>query len=248
MNDSGFSLKQGSFEGPLDLLLSLVEERKLFVNEVSLADVTDDFIAYLEREGNVHMRETASFVLTASTLLLIKARSLLPQLSLTDEESSSIHDLEERLRQLADIHHKMALLAPLVSTAPLFARDYHADGRVVFAPPMNLRVLLFPQILIDLFARLPQFANAGAKTIVKAIVSLESVMQSLADRIEKGMGLSFKSLSNDTHTKEGRGHAIISFLALLELVKRGMVLAKQGNHWGDIQMESTTVATPRYGN
>lgn len=246
--NTNFQIKQGTFEGPLDLLLSLVEERKLFVNEVSLATVADDFIAYLEREGSVHIRETASFVLTASTLLLIKARSLLPQMTFTDEESASIHDLEDRLRQLADIHHKRALLAPLVGASPLYSRDYHHSSEVVFAPPRTgFALAQLPQTLRDIFARLPQMAKEMQKTAIKTVVSLETVMQSLADRIEKGMKLSFKTLSQNTGTKEGRGTAIVSFLALLELVKRGMVLAQQVGHFDDIQMESAKVGLPHYG-
>lgn len=247
MVNSGFCLKRGDFEGPLDLLLTLVEERKLFVNEVSLASVTDDFIAYLEREDSVHIRETASFVLTASTLLLIKARSLLPKMTLTDEESASIHDLEERLRQLALVHHKMELLIPLVGKSPLFGRDYHDNRIAVFAPPKELLPSTLVVLLKEILSKLPSIGRDVQKASVKSIISLESVMQSLAERIEKGMRLSFKSISRNTSTKEGRGTAIVSFLALLELIKRGMILAQQVNHFDDIQMESTNVKLPHYG-
>jgi len=94
---SSYTVKTGVFEGPLDLLLDLVTKRKLFVNDVSLAQVTDDFIKYLEEHEEFPIGESAEFIVVASTLMLIKSRSLLPMIKLTDEEEESIHDLEDRL-------------------------------------------------------------------------------------------------------------------------------------------------------
>src|ERR1041384_5079208 len=92
-----YTVKTSVFEGPLDLLLDLVTKRKLFVNDVSLAQVTDDFIKYLEEHEEFPMGESAEFILVASTLMLIKSRSLLPMIKLTEEEEESIHELEDRL-------------------------------------------------------------------------------------------------------------------------------------------------------
>ena len=73
-----FTVKTQSFEGPLDLLLDLIEKRKLFINDISLVKVTDDFIAHVRQFENLPMAESAHFILVASTLLLIKSKSLLP--------------------------------------------------------------------------------------------------------------------------------------------------------------------------
>src|SRR3990167_9179602 len=93
-----FKIKTDIFEGPLDLLLSLIEKRKLLINEISLSKVADDFIGYLKTHESFPIAKTAHFILVASTLLLIKSKSLLPSLELTEEESASIEDLELRLR------------------------------------------------------------------------------------------------------------------------------------------------------
>ena len=96
-----FSVKTSVFEGPLDLLLELINKRKLFVSDVSLARVTDDFICYIEQYESAGRRipiaESAEFIMVASTLMLVKSRSLLPGLRLTEEEEESISDLEQRL-------------------------------------------------------------------------------------------------------------------------------------------------------
>ena len=85
-----FTVKTKDFEGPLDLLLDLIEKRKFFINDLSLAKVTDDFIAHIQQFENLPMGESAHFILVASTLLLIKSRSLLPQLNLTEEEQTDL--------------------------------------------------------------------------------------------------------------------------------------------------------------
>src|SRR3989344_4796688 len=98
-----YTVKTTVFEGPLDLLLELVTKRKLFVNDVSLSEVTDDFILYLEKHDEFPIGESAEFIVVASTLMLIKSRSLLPMIELSDEEEESIHDLENRLALYARV-------------------------------------------------------------------------------------------------------------------------------------------------
>ena len=75
---SEYRVKTGSFEGPLELLLNLVESRKLFINEISLAGVTDDFLSYARALPKNDLAELTSFLSVAATLILVKSRSLLP--------------------------------------------------------------------------------------------------------------------------------------------------------------------------
>ena len=98
METETYQIKTGSFEGPFGLLLSLVEERKLFINEISLAQVTEDYLKYISTLNKKNHIEISSFIVVAATLILIKSKSLIPSLNLTDEEKSDIHNLEERLR------------------------------------------------------------------------------------------------------------------------------------------------------
>ncbi|HPI82416.1 MAG TPA: segregation/condensation protein A, partial [Candidatus Paceibacterota bacterium] len=99
---SPYNLKTDKFEGPLELLLSLIEDRKFFVNEISLASVTDDYLKYIkslsEIDNDEKINNISSFILTAATLILVKSRSLLPNISLTEDEKENINDLELRLK------------------------------------------------------------------------------------------------------------------------------------------------------
>ncbi|MEK7068247.1 MAG: segregation/condensation protein A [Patescibacteria group bacterium] len=91
------TIKTSVYEGPLELLLELIERRKLLINDISLSQVADDFISYVNTHPELPVGEVAEFISLASTLLLIKSRSLLPTLNLTDEESRDIKQLEYRL-------------------------------------------------------------------------------------------------------------------------------------------------------
>src|SRR4051794_29176459 len=90
-------VKTPVYEGPLDLLLELIEKRKLLINDISLAAVTDEYIAKINSLSELPVGETADFIALAATLLLIKSRSLLPTLALSGEEERDIKELEYRL-------------------------------------------------------------------------------------------------------------------------------------------------------
>src|ERR1035437_6794426 len=98
MLDNSFKIKTEIFEGPLDLLLSLIEKRKLLINDIALSKVADDYIMYLQNQENFPMKDTADFLVIASTLLLIKSRSLLPGMEISEEEQYDINELEARLK------------------------------------------------------------------------------------------------------------------------------------------------------
>jgi segregation and condensation protein A len=98
MREDLYKVKTDIYEGPLEVLLVLIEQRKLLINDISLTQVADDFLEYLQAKEDFPVEETASFVLIASTLLLLKSKSLLPSLELSEEEVESVDELEKRLK------------------------------------------------------------------------------------------------------------------------------------------------------
>ncbi|MDE2038079.1 MAG: segregation/condensation protein A [Patescibacteria group bacterium] len=238
-----FTVKTQSFEGPLDLLLDLIEKRKLFVSDVSLAKVTDDFIGYVGRAGAMPMGESAHFILVASTLLLIKSRSLLPDLALTQEEQGDIRDLETRLKIYQRIKDASAQVKTLFGADMIFGKSQAPAIRPVFAPDPAFtleRALASVRSLID---RLPKTERLPQVT-VKKVVSLEETIASLAERIQSQLKLSFRQFASG-HKGEKVG-VIVSFLAMLELVKNGVLHVTQDAAFGDITMETRDVGVPRY--
>src|SRR3989338_7586724 len=95
-----FSIETEIYSGPLEALLNLIEERKLPISQINLAEVTDAYLAYVEKLPELPLGETAQFILVASTLLLIKSRTLLPTLTLSDDERESVQELEDVIKQV----------------------------------------------------------------------------------------------------------------------------------------------------
>src|SRR3989344_6417005 len=129
-----YTVKTEAFEGPLDLLLELVTKRKLFVNDVSLSQVTDDFISYIDQHEEFPISESAEFILGASTLMLIKSRSLLPMLQLTEEEEESIHELENRLAIYAKVKELAGGLKAIFGTSIIFEKEARKSDIITFSP------------------------------------------------------------------------------------------------------------------
>src|SRR3990167_6566084 len=127
-----FVVSTQNFTGPLEALLNLIEERRLPISDISLANVTDTYLAYVEKLPSLPLGETAQFVLVASTLLLIKSRTLLPSLSLTEEERESVEELERRLARYA-----------LVRKAARGLRKEWGSQPLVFAKRAPLRTPVF---------------------------------------------------------------------------------------------------------
>lgn len=229
--ETAFTVKAGEFEGPLDLLLSLVEERKMLVSDVSLAQVADDFLAYLQTHVALPVGQAAHFIVVAATLLLIKSRSLLPVLSLTEEEEGDVKDLERRLalyQAVRDAARRMGTL-----THRMFFGSGARIADPVFVPPKDLSLASLGEAAARILQNAPTEALARDETVVNTVVSLEDMMTRLADRIEKAMQMTFRDFAG---SPEDKRELVVSFLAMLELVKRGLLLVEQPDSFGDITM------------
>ncbi len=244
--ESAYQVKTGSFEGPLDLLLELVTERKLFVNDVSLAEVTDDFIHYLEGQNDFPLGESAEFILIASTLMLIKSRSLLPQIILTQEEEESIHDLENRLVVYARVRELAGLLKGIFGQKIIFEKGDRKNEVVIFSPDSKTDVASLSLALDRVLMSLPK-KDILPKVLVKKVVSLEEMMARLSERISQASRFSFRDFHGVTEalTRENKVSIIVGFLAMLELVKRGAIRVSQEGA-GEIEIESESVGLPNY--
>lgn len=245
-----YHVKTEQFEGPLDLLLSLIEKRKLFIGDFALAKVADDYIAHIRRFEAFPMNDVANFLLIASTLVLIKSKSILPQLDLTQEEESDIDDLKRRLamyelfRTLAE-HIKKNFGKKLI-----FEQSGRAEVQPVFAPDQRLSVATLSQSMREVIAALPKKVVLP-KATVKKVVSIEEMMERLSKRVTSALKTSFSQFSRYEKgravPRAERVEIIVSFLAMLELVKQGVVEVLQHEDFGDIDIETQTFQTPSYG-
>ncbi|PCI90500.1 hypothetical protein COB18_00210 [Candidatus Kaiserbacteria bacterium] len=236
-----FTLEVGEFKGPLELLLNLIEQRKLQVNDISLAQVSDDYIHYIEDRSQVPLSETAQFVVVASTLLLIKSRSLLPTIELSSDEEDDIRDLEHRLQMYAHARRASKLVKKSWHKQSFLPKNLQ-KREIIFAPAADITIESIQSAASKLLSELPTFVKKPTARI-KAELKLEDVIESLARRMRTQFSGSFKTLTS----KADRVSAIVHFLALLELVKQGTLGAVQNENFSDIAMEYEEVGTPKYG-
>lgn len=238
-----YNVKLEKFEGPLDLLLSQIEKRKLPINEVSLSKVTDDFIAYIENTEQFPIGESAHFILIASTLLLIKSKSLLPTLELTTEEQGNIEDLEKRLKQYKRIKELSLHVKERFGKTVLFAPMPRKNIKPVFSPDSKTSISFLRESINKILESIPKIEKLP-NVVLKKVMSLEEMIEGLTDRITRSLKMSFKEFS--ATEKTDKVNIIVSFLAMLELVKRGVIKANQENMFDDISMETEEIGIPKY--
>lgn len=246
--DSQFNVKTHVFEGPLELLLSLIEKRKLFINDISLAKVADDYISFIkEFENESKMADLAQFILVASTLVLIKSKSLLPTLDLSLEEQESIDDLEDRLKQYQKYKALSKHLKDRFGINIEYFRVPPKETMIVFAPDKNTSVTRLHETIKAVLLSMPK-KEFVPKAIVQKVISLEEMMENLADRITKSMKMSFKEFSGHGQKEKQveKVNVIVSFLAMLELVKQGIINVRQDKDFHDIEIETQSIGIPRY--
>jgi segregation and condensation protein A len=248
MEPMSYKVKLNQFEGPLDLLLNLIEKRKLFINEISLAQIADDYIAYINSLGQFPIAESAQFILIASTLLLIKSKSLLPTLDLTREEEESVHDLENRLKLYQRIRDLSVHVKDRFGVQVIFEKNPPRTIAPVFSPDDSMTVPNFIAAIKNVLQNLPKH-EAIPKAVIKKVISLEEMITSLTDRVQKSLRMSFKEFSKShasSDIKEHKVNVIVSFLAMLELVKQGIVEVSQEKEFDDIHIETQQLGVPRY--
>jgi segregation and condensation protein A len=239
-----FTVKQNAFEGPIEVLLELIEKRKLFVNDVSLSLVTDHFIQYMQQVG-MQPAETANFLAVAATLILIKARSLLPNLELTTEEAESITDLERRVALYQVISHVSAELMQSYGKKISFEGVRRLNG-VVFAPDEKLTLSQLPLLIVEIAGRVPPPVPQKTEARVYKTISITEVLATLQERMQQALSTSFNAIrvaSPDTDERSQKVYTIVSFLGMLELVRRGLVAAEQNSLFEDITLQKSTPET-----
>lgn len=243
MESTAYQVKTPVFEGPLDLLLALVEKRKLFINDISLAEVTDDYIEYvnkLKEERGISMAAIADFIVVAATLILIKSKSLLPGVEITEEERENIDELEQRLevyRMIRNVGHE---ISNLYGRRIIFLRQETLKADEIVFAPGELGIKDLKEMIQDILGRIPK-PEKKPIAAVRKVMSLEEMIEKLVARVQNAASFSFeefKKQSPHKDPKEQKIYAIVSFLALLELVKQGLIDVLQEKQFEDITVQA----------
>ena len=239
MNDK-FAIESTVYQGPLEALLDLIESRKLSISEINLSEVADAYLAYVEKLPQLPLGETAQFVLVASTLLLIKSRTLLPLLELSDEEKESVDELERRLTRLKLVRSASKLLRKEWGRAPLLFPRRAPLREPVFKPSEAAIATIHPAVskLMNLLPKPEKLIEA----VVAPVLALEDVIVNLKRRLSNALKTRWSELVKGA----SRHDAIVHFLAVLELVRSGSASVTQDRLFSDITIEADTIALPKY--
>lgn len=234
--ENSYTVKTEAFEGPFSLLLDLVKKRKLFISDVSLSQVTEDYIRYVNSLGANHPAEISSFIVVAATLILIKSKSLLPGLDLTESEEKDIGNLENRLK-LYEIYNGLALkIKEQYGKKIIFPQGENKNINVVFLPDSQITKDSMMNIVKEILGRIPKKVSLP-EVEVKKVISIEEMIDNLTERIQKSTRMNFKDLSGKIQTKEEKVVMIVGFLAMLEMVRQGILNVIQDNNFDDIMIE-----------
>ncbi|GAB2863918.1 segregation and condensation protein A [Nocardioides pacificus] len=230
--EPGFAVRLTNFEGPFDLLLSLIAKHKLDITEVSLSKVTDEFIAHVKAGGPVwDLEQTTSFLLVASTLLDLKAARLLPQGDVEDEEDLAL--LEARDLLFARLLQYKAFKQVAAVMARRLADESRRHPRAVGLEERFATLL--PEVLIGI--GLEQFAALAAKALApKPVVevslthihaprvSVKEQATLVVDRLRRSGTMTFRALCGDS---PDTATTVARFLSLLELFREGVIAFEQ---------------------
>ncbi len=226
-----FVVKQEKFEGPLELLLELIDKQKLSISEISLAEVADKYVRHIKELGAIEPEPLAEFLVVAAQLMLIKSRSLLPRLELGPEEEASAGELEERLRAYHAIREQAALLRRAASSGGrVVSREAWLGREVTFAPPERFELVAMAETYQRMLNSLPVLRRLAEKTLER-VVSLQEKIEHIRQTLHGSLAKTFSELTGDAREKVD---VIVSFLALLELARIRMIDVDQGKAFEEI--------------
>jgi len=227
-----YQIATEQFSGPLDLLFNLIEKEQLDISRISLAKVTDEFLKYLDQfEEERPPAEIADFLYLASKLIYIKSTILLPYINPEDEEE--ISDLEKELRLYKEFQETTKIIRKILAKKNfLFSREKFFLSGSFFMPPKNVNT----EKIFEAF-------NLIVKDFEKELMIVQKIRKkaiSLAEKIEEIKNILQQveklNLSSFIKEKKTKAEIVVIFLAVLELVKRGIADLKQEKIFGEINV------------
>lgn len=227
-------IKLQQFEGPLDLLLSLIEEQKLNITEIALAEVTEQFLAYIKQLEKLDATSLADYLSIAAKLLVIKSKAILPTLEVGTEEEDIALDLTEKLllyKQFKEVGKHLKKLDSRRKQS--FTRTLTFTDRVSFTPDTAVTREVLRNSILKVIRGLKELDNLPKAQIKEAISIQEKIDHLqivLSEKIETKM-------SDLLATAKNKPEVIITFLALLELIKQKIFVVEQETLFTDITIK-----------
>lgn len=233
-------LEKHQFEGPLDLLLNLIEEQKLDITQIALAHVTEQFLQHIRSLTAVDPTTLSDYLSIAAKLLVIKSKAILPTLEVDEEEEEAATDLEARLILYKQYKEAARALKDFDNRRQQsFTRTLVFSERVSFFPDPNVTTGELFKAITGVMNSLKELDNLPKAKIREAISIQEKIDHLqilLSEQIET-------KLSHVLKTAKNKSEVVITFLALLELIKQRILIVDQEALFTDITIKRYEQAT-----
>jgi segregation and condensation protein A len=222
------------FEGPLDLLLHLIKKNDLDVYDIPISQITSEYLSYIDVMKELKLDVAGEFLVMASTLVQIKARTLLPAPSTESEEGPDPR--AELISRLLEYQRYKEAARELEQRLTSF-KDYHYRGAPVFSEEdYALDATLFD--LMDAFRDVLKDLKPGVREIFYEEIPIEVKIREILTFLENREYATFRDI---LRREESRHALIVTFLAILELIRLKQIVARQAQLFGEIRVYRTQV-------
>ena len=239
-------IKVADFEGPFDLLLHLIKKNKMDIYNIEIYKITNQYLRYLDEMKEMDLEITSEFIVIAATLIEIKSKSLLPKVKVEDENEE---DIENKLK-LRLIEYKQ------IKAVSSFFKERHINSGEIYskkpeiieieeekAPKSNEDIFknltlidlynIYNNIL-DTYHNKQNNINVVQRMIYTDKYKVEDKMKELLDRFNNANVIEFRSIIKESESKL---ETVVTFLALLELIKLRVIIAYQEGNFKEILMK-----------
>ena len=228
LNTHGYIISVKNFEGPIDLMYQLIEKRKMQINTISLASITENYLKHIEN-FSPNAEEIARFIYVASILILIKSKSLLPILEYTKEEEVDVLNLETLIKLYSFIKIQTPILFEMWGRKSIQTRAPRQENKIKFSPCSSCTADAIHKNALDVLADI-SFLKEVPKKTVQATIRIEKIIENIMTRVTENLNVSFNDITNT----KNRSEVILSFLAVLELARKNLLQLSQNNMFDDI--------------
>jgi len=229
------NFKIDKFEGPLGLLLQLIEREEMDITQISLAKIADQYIEYIKSSKDIGPEELADFLVVAAKLLLIKSRALLPFLK--GEAEEEVQEFEHQLKMYKEFLEAAKKIEVIIGKKRFsFAREFNRKAFLasanIFSPPKKLTAPDLQTVFSEIIRNIRPTETLEEKNL-EQIVNIEDKILAIQEILFERIKVSFNHV---LATAKNKTEIIVSFLALLELIKQRDVVVMQGDLFGEIEI------------
>lgn len=241
--DSPYEVKLGNFEGPLELLLHLIRKHEINIYDIPIALITQQYIETLDLMKSLNLSIAGEFLVMAATLIHIKSKTLLPP-SETEEGTEEIDPRQELVWRLLEYQKFKDAAERLEERESLWREIFRREP----SPSPELLPEEIPLVDVTLYDLLDALKNVMSRLPDKKLfqitadeLSVKDRMQFLIERMENAESLLFESLFEGAATRYA---VVVTFLALLEVIRLGLVQVLQGDNCGPLRLIKTRNLSP----